>query len=449
MKKLKLLLENRADKEKAFEALVELAKGRELTDAEIKQLSDIEAELKTLDEEVEKLEAIENRTKKIAKRVLPGAPQDNASENRELSRYSYRKAFADIANNGRGLGSVQGFEKEMAEEAIKEAKEAGITDLRGNILIPSRMIDFGKDDNDSLRKRLLDVATEGVDLVRTEYKPMISSLRIPLVGDRLGVTKYNGLKGNIKIPRETNEATFVWETENSSADEFTLTYDAIDLSPKRLAGYTDISGQMLVQSEEITESYLRGKIEYGIGAAFDTALLAGPTGGNSPVGILNYAGVNVVSLGTSGGDITYGALVAMLAAPMADNARDGNSGWVFNTNGMAALALTPYQAGGVEGNFILKPGTDNLWGHKFIVTNRIPSDLTETATGLSAMIFSPNWKSAILARWGGVGILFDPYTQALVNKIRIVVNTYGDVDIEHPEEFAVIKDWNTTLPATT
>lgn len=453
MKKLKLLLEQRAAKETAYEALVSAAEGRELTELEISQLSTMETELEGLDKEIKMLEAIEARSKKIAAREARavGAVQDNASENKELSRYSYKKAFSDISNKGRGLGNVQGFEKEMLEEARKEMIDAGIPEgeIQGNILIPSRLIDFGRNDNEQLNKRLLDVATEGVDLVRTEYKPMISSLRIPLVGDRLGVTKYNGLKGNIKIPRETNEATFVWETENSSADEFTLTYDAIDLSPKRLAGYTDISGQMLVQSEEITEQYLRGKIEYGIGAAFDTALLAGPTGGNNPVGILNFPGVNVVSLGSSGGDITYGALVAMLTAPMADNARDGNSGWVMNTNGMASLALTPYQSGGLEGNFILKPGTDNIWGHKFIVTNRIPNDLTETDTDLSAMIFSPNWKSAILARWGGVGILFDPYTQALVNKIRIVVNTYGDVDIEHPEEFAVIKDWDTTLPALT
>jgi HK97 family phage major capsid protein len=444
MKKLKLLLEQRADKLKAFETLATLAEGRELTEDEVNQLSALEAEMKAIEKQIETLQAIEDRKKSIAAAGALGAIQDDASEKKELKRYSYVKAFADIKNDGRGLGDLKGFEKEIAEEAIKEAKEAGV-EPTGNILIPSRMIKYGQDAN----QRLLDVATEGADLVRTEYRPMIESLRIPLVMDRLGVTKYTGLKGNIKIPRSTNDATFVWETENSSADEFTLTFDAIDLSPKRLAGYTDISGQMLVQSNEITEQYLRNKIEYGIGAALDTALLAGPTGGNSPVGILNYSGVNVVSLGSSGGDMTYGALVAMIAAVAADNGREGNSGFAFNTNGFASLANTPFQSSGVEGNFILKPGTDNLWGHKFVITNRIPSDLVETATGLSGMIYSSNWKSAIVATWGGVGILFDPYTQALVNKIRIVVNTYADVDIEHPEEFAVVRDWNTTLPATT
>lgn len=449
--KLKIKLEDRADKSNRFDALVEASKSRSLTEAEQTELETLSDDLEKLDVEVKKLQAIEDRAKRNAAAkaaAAVGAPQDNASENKELSRFSYRKAFSDISNRGRGIGSVQGFEKEMGEEARKEMIEAGIPEgeIKGNILIPARLIDFGKNDN----KRLLDVATEGADVVRTEYRPMISSLRIPLVGDRLGVTKYNGLKGNVKIPRETNESAFVWETENSSADEFTLTYDTIDLSPKRLAGYTDISGQMLVQSEEITESYLRGKIEYGIGAAFDLALIAGPTGGNSPVGILNYSGVNVVSLGSSGGDMTYGALVGMVAAVEDDNGRDGNSGFLLNSKGFAALALTPYRGtSDTAGNYIIKPGVNTIFGHPFIKTNRVPSDLVETTTGLSGMIYSSNWKSAILATWGGVGILFDPYTQALVNKIRIVVNTYGDVDIEHPEEFAVVRDWVTTLPALT
>lgn len=444
MKKLKKAQEDRADKLKRFEALTEIAEGRELTAEENSELEKLGEEIPALDRTISGLEATQAISKRIAAQHAVGAVQDNASENRELSQFSYGRAAKSISRNN-FKGSVEGFEKEMYEEAVNECREAGVETPQGQLLIPSRLIDYGKNNN----QRLLDVATEGDDLVRTEYKPMIKSLRIPLIADQFGVTKYNGLKGNIKIPRETNEATFVWETENSSADEFTLTYDAIDLSPKRLAGYTDISGQMLVQSEEITESYLRGKIQYGIGAALDTALVNGPTGGNSPVGILNYSGVNVVSLGSSGGDITYGALVALIAAVMADNGRDGNSGFVMNSNGFAALARTPMQASGVEGNFILKPSDTNFWGHPFRITNRIPSDLAESTTGLSGLIYSSNWSSAILATWGGVGILFDPYTQALVNKLRIVVNTYADIDIEHPEEFAVIKDWNTTLPATT
>jgi len=240
MKKLKKAKEDRADKLNAFEALTKLAEGRELTDEETNQLSALNDEIEVLDKEIKKLEGIEATNKRIvAERVAVGAVQDGASENKELARFSYRKAVKDISRNNY-KGSVEGFEKEIGEEAIKEAREAGAPVPEGQLLIPSRLIQYGKE------ARLLDVATEGADVVRTEYRPMIPSLRIEPVVDRLGITKYTGLTGNVKIPRSTNEAAFVWETENSSADEFTLTFDAIDLSPKRLAGYTDISGQMLV-----------------------------------------------------------------------------------------------------------------------------------------------------------------------------------------------------------
>ena len=66
MKKLKVALENRAEKETAYEALVKAAEGRELTELELSQLSTLDAELQVLDKEIEGLQAIEARTKKIA-----------------------------------------------------------------------------------------------------------------------------------------------------------------------------------------------------------------------------------------------------------------------------------------------------------------------------------------------------------------------------------------------
>lgn len=443
MKNLKQKIEDRADKLEKFEALTTAAEGRELTELELSSLDELENGISQLDKEIKGLEAIAARKKSIAAAKAVGAVQDNISESRELSQYSYGKAFRDVHNKKAGkLGSVEGFEKEMHQEAQKEASESGI-DLVGNISVPSRYVQFGS------KQRILTVATEGADLVRTEYKPMIPALLIEPVVEKLGITMYNGLKGNLKIPRATNGLALVWETEVTAADETTPTFDAVDLSPKRLAGYTDVTLQMLVQSNEITEQYIMDRIRFAYAQAIDLAVIAGPTGGNSPVGILNYAGVNVVSLGSSGGDMTYGAIVALLTAPMADNVKEGNAGWLFNTDGYAALLRTPKQSSGVEGNFILMPESPSLMARPFKVSNRVPNDLTETATGLSGLIYSPAWKNAILATWGGVDILFDPYTQAGTGTARFVVNAFADVDLEHPEAFAVVKDWVTTTPATT
>lgn len=447
---LKQKQEDRADKVSKFEALTIAAEGKELSEAEVAQLVELENQITALDAEIASLSAIEERKKKIAAEKAAravGAPQDNASEVKELSQYSYAKAFKDVHNKRSGkLGSVQGFEKEMHEEAQREADESGIQ-LQGNICIPSKMVKIGGKPHTSAP---LTVTTEGTDVVQTQYGGLIPFLHPEPLVTRLGITVLSGLKGNVKWPRSTNDLSLGWKTEIDDAGETTPTFDSIDLAPNRLTGYVDVSLQMLVQSPFLMEQFIREKLQYAYAAAIDAAVINGSGTPPEPYGILNTAGVNIVSLGSSGGDITYGALIRMLTAPAADNAREGNSGWVFNTNGMASLALTPYQANGTEGNFLLKPETSMIWGHRFIVSNQIPSGLSEGgSSNLSAMIFSPRWASAILGTWGGVDILFDPYTQAGKGTVRFVVNTFADTEIEHPEEFAVIKDWNTSLPAAT
>ncbi len=125
MKNLKAKIEERADKESKFEALVVAAEGRELTELETSQLSTLEDDIKKLDAEIAPLQSISDRKAKIASKKAAsavGAVQDNFSEDKEMSRFSYNKAFADIRNNGKGLGSLKGFEQEIFEEAVKEAK---------------------------------------------------------------------------------------------------------------------------------------------------------------------------------------------------------------------------------------------------------------------------------------------------------------------------------------
>jgi TolA-binding protein len=116
MKKLKQLREDRADKLNQFEALTKAAEGRELTEQETESLATLNTEIETLDKEIKKLEGIEATNKRIASERAVGPVQDNASEVRELSKFSYRKAAKDVSRNN-FKGAVEGFEKEIAEEA--------------------------------------------------------------------------------------------------------------------------------------------------------------------------------------------------------------------------------------------------------------------------------------------------------------------------------------------
>lgn len=450
MKTVKELKDERVETEDRIEALVKAAEKAELTEEQKEEFESLEESIVKVDKNIKLATAVENRSKELAKRkmdedrVIPGAPQDEASEVKEMSKLSRKYSFAKAAQNiFARKGEIDGVEKELFEEAQNEAKDAGIS-LTGNVAIPSKFIQVG-------RRKLLDVATEGTDAVYTEYGGLIPILNPDPVVAQLGITVLSGLQGNVQWTRHNGDVAFAFETENSDVDATTPTLNNISVSPKRFGGYVDVSNQFLKQAPWAVEGWLRGLLSNRYALTVDTQVLAGDGTSNSCTGILNYSGVTVLSLGSgSANDMTYAALLSMIRDTKIANARNGRAGFITNAAGEFALARTPMQGSGVEGNFIYKMN-GNLIGRPFFSSELIPDDLSEGGqTDLCGIIYGARWESAILATWGGVDILFDPYTQALGDKKRFVVNAYMDVEIEQPLEFSVCLDWDATdLPAIT
>jgi HK97 family phage major capsid protein len=444
MDTLKLKREELVSQEDAFVALVNKSKAGSLTDDEMAQLDSIGSTIESLKADVKRLEDAEAKAAQILKRqskpaehTAVGAPQDNASEEKELgkmaSQYRVSKAFSNILNRK----DIDGVEKEVFEMAQAEAKENGIS-LSGNIAIPQKFIQIGK-------RKQLDVATEGTDVVFTEYGgKVIPFLNPDPVAARLGVSILSGLRGDVQWPRNSGDVAFSWETEDSDVDETTPLFDNISISPKRVGGYTDVTIQMLKQSIFVVEPFLRAQLSNRYALTIDHAVFNGLGASNEPRGIFNYNGVNVLSLGSSGGDMTYAALLSLMRDAKAANARMGSEAFVTNPYVIHQLATTPRQGDGVEGNFIYS-GTGSLIGVPVSSTTTIPSNFEEGGSGatLSGIIYSSNWGGAILGTWGGLDILFDPYTQALGGKVRFVCNAFMDFEIEQAPEFSVCKDVST------
>lgn len=455
MSKLKGLEEARVEKQDKLDALVKAAESKELTAEQKTEFDNLETEIKSLDADIEREKKMEDMRKKQAKQKFDaqaasavGAPQDNESEVKEMNKISQKYSFARAFKKTIDRKNLDGVEKELYEEAEREMAENGSEGegLKGNIAIPNKFIKIGK-------RKLLDVATEGADTVFTEYAGLIPILNpIPKV-TTLGITVLQGLKGNLKWVRHNGDVAFAWETENSDANETTPTMDSIDLSPKRVAGYTDVSVQMLKQNVFVLEPFLRQIINNRFALTVDDAVIDGAGSSNEPTGIFNYSGVNVFSTGSgsSSNNMTYGGLLQMIRDVKVAKSRQGSAGWLTNAYGEFALANTPKQTSGVEGNFILNPDAGTLIGRRFVTSENVRSDYSEgSQTDLCGIIYSDNWGSAILGQWGGLDILFDPYTQALGAKVRFVMNAYLDVEIEQAAEFSICKDWDATdLPAVT
>lgn len=449
MDRLKKAKEERVEKEQQFEALVNKAKTSALSTEETAQLTALESELQKLDTEISTLESAEKRAGEIALRKTKesravGAPQDNSSEHRELEKiaksYHIGEAFKKVHKNK----TLDGVELEVNQIAIQEAKNSGV-EVSGNIHIPHSFIQIGK-------KSALTVGTEGADVVFTEYGgKVIPYLNPEPIADALGVTFLQGLNGNVQWPRESGDLTFAFETETSDVDETTPTFDNVSISPKRFGGYVDITLQMLNQSVFVIDAWIRRKLSLRYALTVDDQIFNGTGASNQTTGLFNMSAVNILSLGSSGGDMTYAGLLEMIRATKSANSRMGSAGWVTNANGEFALARTPYQASGVEGNFVYKPDIGTLIGRPFKTSEIIPSTFTEGAqSDLVGLAFSHNWAGLFAGFWGGLDILFDPYTQRLGGKVRFVCNGFMDVDVEQPLEFAICKDWDATdLPAIT
>lgn len=449
MDKLKAKKEERVEKEDILLALTKAAESAELSKEQKAQFDATEKEIEEIDADIARLEKMEKLSKVKAKGEMAaiGATQDNASEDKELLKigkeFKVSRAFK-LLNEKK---PVDGREAEVFQIAQAEAKESGIQ-LTGNIHIPEKFIKLGN-------RSALTVGTEGTDVVFTEYGgKVIPYLNPEPVADKLGVTFLQGLNGNVQWPRETGDLSFSFETETSDVDETTPTFDNLSISPKRFGGYVDITMQMLKQSVFMIDPWIRNKLNLRYAITVDRQIFNGAGTGNETTGLFLSSGVNTLSLGSgTTNDMTYRALLSMKRDTKSSMARVGRTGWVTNANGEFALYNTPLQASGIEGNFILNANTpaNTLIGNPFYTSEIIKSDFSEgSQSDLCGIAYSSNWGGLIAGFWGGLDILFDPYTQRLGGKVRFVVNGFMDVDIEQPLEFSICKDWDATdLPALT
>lgn len=456
MKTSKQLKEEIGELEDAQDAIVEAAKKSALTVEQKATFDSNEAKIVELKADLDRQEKIEARQRAKASQKLDGqqssaadavgAPQDDAAEYKELTKLASRFSVGRAFQMASAKKNIDGVEEEVRQIAVAEAKENGIA-LSGNIAIPHKFIKIGN-------RSALTVTTEGTDVVFTEYGgKVIPYLNPQPIADRLGVTFLQGLRGNVQWPRESGDLSFSFKDETTAVDETTPTFDNVSISPKRFGGYVDVTMQMLAQSVFNVDSWMRNKLSLRYGITVDQQIFNGSGASNQTTGLFNLSSVNILSTGSgSANDMTYKALLSMKRDTKVANARVGQTGWVTNAYGEYALYNTPKQASGVEGNFILnpdRPGT--LVSDPFYTSEIIPSNFSEGGqTDLCGIAYSSNWGGLIAGFWGGMDILFDPYTQRTGGKVRFVVNAFMDVDVEQPLEFSICKDWDASdLPALT
>ena len=310
-----------------------------------KEIADVDKEIRDLNDKLNK------ETNKVIKRTM--------------SKFSLIKAVNDIANN-RNLDERS---QEVVNAGIAEMRKAGQS-YSGQIVLPI-------EERGDIQAT---VATAGQEIVAEDKLNILEPLRANLVMAKAGATYMSGLVGNVSIPVYSG-SNVGWAGEVDAASDGAGKFSEVNLEPKRLTAYIDVSKQFLIQDSVSAEEMLKNDIVRAISNKLEETILGNAAGDSKkPAGIFNGVVADTV-------DLDFKGIVAMEQA-LEDKNVSGNLSFIVAPNVKAALKTT-LKSAGVSG-YLMEGGE----------VDGIPVYSTSACTSNGMTL--GNFADYVIGQWGGI-----------------------------------------------
>ena len=315
----------------------------------------------------------------------------NNTKNIHMKNFSLIKAINDVVNN-----------RNINEDALNVI-EMGATEMRKSGLSYSGQIQLPVEERGTAIAAT--VATDGQEIVATDKLNILEPLRGKSILAEAGATFLTGLVGNISIPNYTG-STCGWKGELEAADNGKGTFGSVELSPKRLTAYIDISKQFLTQDSVGAEEMLRSDIVNALIAKLEQTIFGDAVGDTTkPAGIFN--GAEVVAPSYAGVCAAEAALTDYL----------GDKRFVMSPTAKSSFKQTTIS--GEKSDLRLLMQGNEVDGYPVSASSNV-------VTGGYAF---GDFSELVVAQWGGIDIVVDPYTLATKNAIRLVINAFFDAKV--------------------
>lgn len=330
----------------------------------------------------------------------------------ETRKYSLLRMIRSVVENDPRIAP---FEYECNQQMRKKFHKE---DARG-FLVPPEVLKRGQRDLSAGIGSAggYTVATDNlgsafVDMLRNQSRVM-----------ELGATRMGGLRGNVTIPKQTGAATAYWLAEGTQITESQQTFGQISMTPKTVGAYTEVTRQLLLQSDPSAETLVINDLGKVVALAVDLAAINGTGASNQPLGLLNTAGIGSVS-GTS---LAYAGILEFQTDVGASNALTAGCSY-FTTPAVAGLLaqrqrFTSTDSPLWEGNIV----DGKVSGFKAASSNQVP-----TAT----MIFG-DFSQVVIAEWGILEVLANPYADFKSGLVGIRAMYSVDIAIRNASAFSV------------
>lgn len=354
-----------------------------------------------------------------------------------------------------GDWSDAGLEREASEAVAKVMKKTAQgffvpSDVMGISLGEARGI--GQQQSQNVIERFINMLMHrdlqkvnwaaGGALVATELlaSSFIEMLRAKTRVKQLGATVMSGLVGDCAIPKQTGTATGYWIAEGAAPTESQQTVGQVGLTPKTCGAFTDYSRKLMNQASIDIEAFVRNDLASIIAIQQDLAAIKGTGINGEPLGILNWPSVNVTALGVNGAAITHAGVVGLETQVMTANADIGAMAYLTGPALYGALKTTPKTGAILEPIWSDRTPDRPLNGYPCAISTQVPANLSKgTGVNLKALIFGV-WSTLIIAEWGTVDIIVNPYVSSQTGNVRVSALMDTDINTRHQQAFSVIKD---------
>lgn len=334
--------------------------------------------------------------------------------------YSLQKMIqAVVANDYRHVG----LELEVSKELEKRFGRSP----RGNFFVPHEVLVRPENLRAVLGHQKRDVtsgAGSGGSLIATDHMPQnfIELLQANAIVTQLGALVLSGLQGNISIPKQTGAATVAWVAEGAAPAESQPTFGSLALSPKFISGYVDYTRQVLLQSNPSIEALVIMDLLKQVTLGVDNKAIAGDGTSNTPTGIINTSGVGAVA----GASLDW-AKVVEFETDVAEANADGGSMAYLTRPSVRGILKTREKATNTA-RFLMENGEMN--GYPVSASTQVPA---------AHMIFGA-FAQLILAFWGALDIMINPYIGGNEGNVRVHVYQAADVGVRQAAAFSVSTD---------
>ena len=386
MKNSKSLLEERAINVEKMEALVDLCKveERDMTSDELTSFDSLNEKVESLNAMAQRSVKFENlQASKVVKEERTNAPK-------ELAEFSFQEAMRQAYT-----GKLEGLVKEMDQEARREHNGQM---FRG-IAIPSSVLEHRAVGNAAVNA--------------TEVMSFTDQLEANLVLASAGANFYSGVS-DMKLPVLSGiSSAFVAETGGSASAAGTAS--SVTLSPKKMISIVEISAEAMAQNAGV-EGAVRRNLAANIAATLEGALLADANVTSGPASIFAASATQSVAAAAP----TVAELLNMEATLIANgvNLEAARMAWLLD-GGALTEAKSLAQVASVS------PAYDNAT-KEFLSYFAFASSNVGNSAGTGTNYLLGDFSKVHIAQFGGLDLLFDPYTNAAAGIGRMVATSLVD-----------------------